>query len=221
MVRKFPDPSTKHPIVLPDGQAHEETVFLRAIVDQPNFLVGDYTYASSDRPVTNWVKRLAPYLFEHAPERLVLGKFCQIANGTTFVTSSANHRYDGFSSYPFAVMDGGFDSGRPSLAIQTKDTFVGHDVWFGRDAMVLPGTTIESGVIVGAGAIVSGNIPAYSIVAGNPARLVRRRFDDETIARLLDIAWWNWPIDQIIANEDAISGGDIEALNAAFAQGTS
>ena len=215
MPRPFPDPHTRHPITLADGTPHDGTVFLRAVLDHPRIKVGDYTYASADTPPADWAASLAPYLYPHSPERLVIGKFCQIAHGVCFVTASANHRRDGFSSFPFAVFDGGFDEGRPSMPGPGPDTVIGHDVWIGRDARLLPGARLGDGVIVGANAVVTGDVPPYSIIAGNPARLIRPRFAPEIAAELLEIAWWDWPIDHILAHEAAICGGDIATLRAA------
>jgi virginiamycin A acetyltransferase len=210
----FPSPDTLHPVRLPDGSAHAGTVFLRAAIDHPRFEVGDYTYASAHVPPDDWAARLAPYLYEFSPERLVLGRFCQIADGVTFITASANHRHDGMSTFPFAIF-GGPAGERASMPGPGPDTTVGHDVWFGAGATMLPGATVGSGAIVGARAVVSGAVPPYSVVAGNPARVIRKRFDEATIARLLNLAWWDWPIDVILSREAAICGGDIAALEAA------
>lgn len=207
----FPAPETRHPLVLPDATVHEGTVFLKAVIDHPRWEVGDYSYASAHRPPEDWARHLAPYLFEASAERLVVGRFCQIADGAMFITASANHRHDGFSTYPFAIFSG-FGEGRPSLPSPVRenfpDTVIGHDVWIGQGARILPGARIGTGTIVGAGAVVGGTVPPYSVVAGNPARPVRRRFGPETVERLLDLAWWDWPIDRILAREAAISGGD-------------
>ena len=211
----FPPADTRFPITLPDGSTHEGTVFLRAVVDHPRIAVGEFTYASTRTPTDDWAERIAPYLYPDSPERLIIGKFCQFADQASFVTASANHRYDGFSSYPFAVMDHSFDRARPSMPDGGPDTVVGHDVWLGRGVTVLPGARIGNGVIVGAGAVVGGEVPDYAIVAGNPGRIQRMRFDAGTIARLLDIAWWDWPIEHILAHEAAICGGDLTALEAA------
>ena len=215
MPRPLPEPHTRHPITLADGTPHDGTVFLRAVLDHPRIKVGDYTYASADTPPSDWAASLAPYLYPHSPERLVIGKFCQIAHGVCFVTASANHRRDGFSSFPFAVFDGGFDEGRPSMPGPGPDTVIGHDVWIGRDARLLPGARLGDGVIVGANAVVAGDVPPYSIIAGNPARLIRPRFAPEIAAELLEIAWWDWPIDHILAHEAAICGGHIATMRAA------
>ena len=218
MPRAFPDPSEPHPLRLPDGTPHAGTVFLKAVIDHPRIAVGDYSYASTDDPPQDWAARLAPYLHPAAPERLVIGRFCQIAHGVRFVTASANHRHDGFSTYPFAIFDGGFAEGRPSLPTDPAgfpDTILGHDVWIGRDTCILPGARVGDGAIIGAGAVVGGCVPAYAVVAGNPARVIRRRVDAATAARLQAIGWWHWPIARILAHEAAICGRDLAALEAA------
>ena len=209
----FPPPTEPHPLVLQNGTQYRGTVFLKAVIDHPQVEVGEFTYASDFDPPDNWLSRLAPYFFPHSRERLVIGKFCQIAQGVRFITSTANHRYDGVSSYPFAVFDG-FGDDRPSMQNVARDTVVGHDVWFGHGARVLPGARIGSGVIVGAGAVVAGHVPDYTIVAGNPARVVRHRFPREEVEALLELAWWDWPIEHILAHENEICGGDVAALMA-------
>jgi virginiamycin A acetyltransferase len=210
----FPPPETPNPIRLPDGSTDAGTVFLRAVIRHPRWLIGDYTYASAQIAPQDWAAHLAPYLFDFSPEQLVIGRFCQIADGVKFITSSANHRMDGFSTYPFAVFHGQFDNA-PSLPAPGPDTVIGNDVWIGQGARILPGARIGNGVIVGAGAVVGGDIAPYSIVAGNPARPVRSRFDAATIGRLQTLAWWDWPIDLICRNEGAICGADLAALEQA------
>lgn len=211
----FPSPDTLHPITLPDGSIHTGTVFLQAAIDHPCWEIGRYSYASAHSEPANWAQALAPYLFEFSPERLKIGQFCQIGHGAQFITSSANHRMDGVSTYPFDVFDGtGLDPSRPSMPKPGPDTVVGHDVWLGTEALVMPGVRIGNGVIVAAGAVVSRNVPDFCVVAGNPARVVKQRFDDATIARINAVAWWDWPIETILANEAAITGADIDALEA-------
>ena len=212
----FPGARTRHPLTLPDGTTHIGTVFLANAIDHPRIEAGDFSYASSAEPPDDWAARLAPYLHPQSQERLIIGKFCQIADGATFITESANHRHDGFSTYPFAIFDGGFDDDRPSLPqVSGSDTVIGNDVWIGRDARILPGARLGDGVIVGASAVVCGDVPPYAVMAGNPARVIRMRFSPETVDRLLRIAWWTWPIGRILAHEAAICGGDLEALEAA------
>lgn len=214
MSSDFPSPDCLHPIVLEDGSTHVDTVFLRAVIDHPRWQVGAYTYASSAKPPVDWAAELAPYLYAFSPERLVIGKFCQIADGVRFITASANHRRDGFSTYPFAVFHRRF-GGSASLPGPGPDTVIGHDVWIGQGARILPGARLGNGVIVGAGAVVAGVVAPYTIVAGNPARPVRARFAPAVVARLEAIRWWDWPIAQIVAHENAICNADLEALEAA------
>lgn len=214
MTNRFPSPSTRFPITLPDGTVHSGTVFLKPMLDHPRISVGDYSYASAHEPPDDWAARLAPYLYEFSPEQLLIGKFCQFADSVQFITASANHRHDGFSSFPFMVF-GGAREGRPSMPEAGSDTVIGHDVWIGQGARILPGTRIGFGVIIGAGSVVSGDVLDYAIYAGNPARIVRMRFDAATVAALLELAWWNWPIDLIVRNEAAICGADLRALERA------
>lgn len=210
----FPSPDTVNPVSLPDGSRHHGTVFLKAVLSHPKIEVGEYTYASTFDPPDDWAARLAPHLYASSPERLVIGKFCQLAHAAVFITASANHRYDGFSSFPFGIF-GGPTENRPSLPVDGPDTVVGNDVWIGQGATVLPGARIGDGAIIGAGSVVAGAIPDYSVAVGNTAQIVRKRFDDATIARLKAVAWWNWPIEVIVACEAHIVGADIDALEAA------
>lgn len=212
----FPNPNTVHPIKLQDGTAHQGTVFLNAVLEHPRIEVGDYTYMSAHEPLiepTDIAQRLAPYLWEFAPERLVIGKFCQIAHGVQFITSSANHRMDGLSSFPFLVFGGGWEN-RPSLPAPGPDTIVGNDVWFGTGAMIMPGVTIGDGAIIAAGAVVTKDVDPYTIVGGNPAQLIRRRLPEPDAERMQLLAWWDWPIEHIAQHEAEICGTDLDALAA-------
>lgn len=214
MQSTFPSAQTRNPLIMPDGSTHLSTVFLNAAIDHPRWFIGDYSYASAHVVPDDWAVTLAPYLFPMSAEKLVIGKFCQIASGVQFITSSANHRFDGISSYPFAIFDG-MDASRPSLPGPGADTVIGNDVWIGTDAKIMPGAHIGNGVIIGAGAVVTGHVQDYTIVGGNPAQTIRARFDDDAVQHLLRIAWWNWPIAKIMRNEALIMGGDVAALNEA------
>lgn len=212
----FPSPETFHPIKLKDGTVHKGTVFLKAALDHPRIEVDDYTYMSAHQPLiepSDIAHRLAPYLWDFAPEKLMIGKFCQIAHGVEFITASANHRMDGLSSFPFLVFGGGWE-GRASMPESGQDTVVGHDVWLGTGAKIMPGVTIGNGAIIAAGAVVTRDVPAYHIVGGNPAKLIRRRLDDTGVARMRRVAWWDWPIEIITRHEAEICGTDIDALEA-------
>jgi virginiamycin A acetyltransferase len=144
---------------------------------------------------------------------LRIGRFCQIADGVQFITASANHRYDGFSSYPFMVFTGG-GADSPSMPTPGPDTTIGNDVWIGQGARIMPGACIGDGVIIAAGAVVAGVVPDYAIVGGNPARVIRMRFGPEAVAALVKLAWWSWDIAMITAHEAAIVRADLDALRA-------
>lgn len=207
------DASAKHPITLADGTPIPNTVQLKQVLTHPRISVGDFSYASNFSVPADWAATLAPYLFPFSSEQLVIGKFCQFAHGTTFITSSANHPMTGFSTYPFRVFDPATMGDYASLP--HKDTVVGHDVWIGYGSLIMPGVTIGSGAIIAAGSVVTRDVAPYTIVGGNPANLIRQRFDDATVAALLDIAWWDWPAAKISASVAAIEQADLAALRAA------
>jgi len=214
----FPAPETLHPVTFPDGSVHKGNVFLNAAISHPNWDIGDYTYASDFDPPddpADWAYRLAPYLFPVASDRIIIGKFGQIAHDVRFITDGANHARQGFSTFPFAIHEPDRFMDYPGSLRPGRDIRIGHDVWIGSGARILAGAQIGNGVIIGAGAVVSGNVPDYAIVAGNRATILRMRFDAETIAALNDIAWWEWDIGKILAHEDAITGADIDRLWAA------
>ena len=205
----LPDQTRRYPITLPDGSEHKGTVFLSQAIDHPRFEVGEFTYASDFDAPEDWAARLAPYLFPFSQERLVLGKFCQIAHGVRFITSSANHAMDGLTCFPFQVFD---PAGMSGFQPDTRDTIIGHDVWIGYGAMILPGARIGNGGVIGAGAVVRGEVPPYAIVTGNPAEVRRFRFEEAVVARLQALQWWDWPAEQITKAQDALISGYIEAL---------
>jgi virginiamycin A acetyltransferase len=206
-----------HPLTFPDGTLHRDMVHLARAIDHPNITAGDYSYANDfDPPAAGgWAARLAPYLYPGAPERLVIGRFCQIAHGVRFVTASANHAAGGISTYPFAVFDPSTLEAMKAGMGPLPDTVIGNDVWIGHGALILPGVRIGDGAIIGAGAVVAGDVAPYAVVAGNPARVIRHRFPPETVARLLALAWWDWPLAAIRDALPALAGADCAALERA------
>ena len=212
MSRSFLDASARHPITLPNGEVHKPTVHLNRVIDHPNIEIGDYSYFSDFDPVDDYAARIAPYLYPGAPERLVIGRFVQIAHGVRFITSSANHPMRGFSTYPFAVFNPATMDAYSGEVGQPGDTIIGNDVWLGFEAVVLPGVTVGDGAVIGAKAVVSRDVPPYATVAGNPATVVRSRFDDNIVSALLRIGWWNWPLDKIEHAHEAIAKADLPTL---------
>jgi virginiamycin A acetyltransferase len=206
------DADLLHPVTLPDGTVYRDTVYLKAVIDHPRMEVGEYSYFTHSGKPEDTAGILAPYLGHGVRERLIIGKFVQIARGCYFITSSANHPMTGFTTYPFRIF-------KPETFgykdLPVKDTIVGHDVWLGQNAAIMPGVHIGAGAIVAAASVVARDVPPYAVVGGNPARIIRMRYPSEVISELLDIAWWNWPIDKIEANLTALSGGDLAALRQA------
>lgn len=208
----FLNAAARHPMRFADGAENPCMAHLARVIDHPNIEVGDYTYANDFDPPTNWAARLAPYTYAGAPERLRIGKFCQIAHGVRFITASANHPMQGFTTYPFPVFDASklehYKQGFSGL----PDTVIGNDCWIGHGALILPAARLGHGVVVGAGAVVGGVVPDYAIVAGNPARILRMRFSPEIVAGLLALRWWDWDLARIEAALPALMAGDLGLL---------
>jgi virginiamycin A acetyltransferase len=174
--------------------AQRRVVFLRPLVQSATIEVGEYTYYDSyDDPLA--FERDA-VLYGFGPERLVIGRFCAIASHVRFLMPGANHADRGPSTYPFGIFGAGWASTMDVVmsAPSRGDTIVGHDVWLGYSALVLPGVRIGHGAVVAAASVVARDVPPYAIVVGNPARVVRSRFSEEDVERLLRAAWWDWPI---------------------------
>jgi len=210
-----PRAHVKTPVLSSDGSFWPYMVYLKCVIDHPRIEVGEYSYYNDFSGTDlDYAKLLAPYLFPLSPERLIIGKFVQIAMGTRFITSSANHQMNGFSTYPFAVFGGVWGDAYTPTYPPEKDTIIGNDVWLGHDATVMPGVNVGNGAIIGTNAVVTKDVPAYAVVAGNPAKIIRMRFDESTICQLQEIAWWHWPIEFIEQHFDAIVGADITRLMA-------
>ncbi len=203
-----PDPRNPHPMA-----GFPQVCYIRNTVTNPNIIVGEYTYYDDPEDPEGFERNVL-YHFPFLGDRLIIGRFCALARGAKFIMNGANHRLAGFSSYPFGIFGNGWEPAAPGPGeLPFKgDTVVGNDVWIGFDALVMPGVTIGHGAIVAARAVVTRDVPAYAVVGGNPARIIRMRFSDEVIARLLDIAWWDWPIEQVTRHLRAIVSADIEAL---------
>lgn len=209
-----PDPDTLHPM-----PGFARIVALRPLAQgRANVSVGPYSYYDDPDQPTAFFDRNVLHHFDFVGDRLVIGPFCALATGCRIVMNGANHAMGGFSTYPFNIFGGGWEDGfDPATwaAGNRGDTVIGADVWIGAEAWIMPGVTIGPGAIVAAKAVVTRDVAPYAVVAGNPACEVRRRFDDRTIAALLDIAWWDWPADRISRHLNAIRGCDLDALRTA------
>ena len=203
-----PDPASIHP-----NEDIKQVVFVKNVVSRPNIVVGEYTYYDDADGAENFEDHVTHH-YEFLGDKLVIGKFCAIAKGIEFVMNGANHRMGGVTTYPFNLMGGGWEKCTPGVDdLPFKgDTVVGNDVWIGQNVTVMPGVHIGDGAIVGANSVVAKDVPAYCIAVGNPCRVVRKRFDDETVAFLLDLKWWDWDAEKIFQNMELLCNGDIGRL---------
>jgi virginiamycin A acetyltransferase len=193
----------------------ERLVFLKNLIQNPLIEVGDYTYYDDPDDVRNFERNVL-YHFPFVGDRLIIGRYCMLAAGVKFIMNGGNHRTAGFSTYPFAVFGQGWEPAFPLSDFPSKgDTVVGHDVWIGHDALLMPGVQVGNGAIIATRAVVTRDVPAFAVVAGNPATVVRLRFDADTIARLEKIAWWHWDAAKLSRHLPAVCGLDLDALEQA------
>lgn len=204
---KRPDPDVIHPI-----PGLDTMTYVRPTIKDPNIQVGEYTYIA-DRDFESHVT----HHYNFIGDRLIIGKFCQIAAGVEFVMNGANHRMNTVTTYPFYIFDGWGQEAPPLKELPLKgDTVVGSDVWIGQNAVILPGVTIGDGAIIGMNSVVAADVEPYTVVAGNPARRIRRRFDEELTALLLKLRWWDKPVDEIMALMPILSDSDLNSVKRAL-----
>ena len=196
-----------------------QIVYLKDVVTSPNIQVGDYTvYNDFVRDPREFEKNNVLYHYPVNGDRLIIGRFCSIACGARFLFTSGNHALKSLSTYTFPIFfdEWGLDAKNSRYAWDNKgDTVIGNDVWIGYEAIIMPGVKIGDGAIVGTRAVVTGDVPRYTIVGGVPARPIRKRFDDETIRRLEALRWWDWDEEKLRRNLSAIQSGDLAALERA------
>lgn len=192
------------------------TVYLKNVITDPNINVGDYTmYNDFVYDPRDFQKNNVLYHYPINNDRLILGKFCSIACGAKFIFTSANHTLSSLSTYPFPLFFEEWDLDKKNVTDSWDnkgDIVIGNDVWIGYEAIVMQGVTIGDGAIIGARAIVTKDVPPYTIVGGVPAKPIRKRFSDEVISQLLSIKWWEWPDEKIKKNISAIQNGNIHEL---------
>lgn len=207
-----PPPEKTYPI-----KGYDKLIFLKPHIKASNIFIGDYTYFDDRRYGPDKFEEYnVLYNYDFSKNKLVIGKFCAIAAETKFIMTG-DHKLDAFSTYPFPIFGNGWENAYNIMDLPVKgDIIIGHDVWLGYDCLIKNGVTIGNGAIIATRAVVTKDVPAYSIVAGNPAKVVKMRFDEDTIKRLEAIAWWNWSPEKITRNLGAITRLDLKALEEAL-----
>ena len=191
---KIPDPNAIFP------NEYGTTCFIRNVIKAPNISVGEYTYYDSEDRPELFEQTNVLFNYPFFGDKLIIGKFCQIAHGTTFIMGAANHRLGSATTYPFNVMGGVWrEISTPHIEElpHKGDTVIGNDVWLGRNCTILPGVKIGNGAIVAACSVVTKDVAPYTVVGGNPARFLKRRFDDGTAALLEELRWWDLPPEEL------------------------
>lgn len=191
---KIPDPNAIFP------NEYGTTCFIRNVVKAPNISVGEYTYYDSEDHPELFEQTNVLFNYPFFGDKLIIGKFCQIAHGTTFIMGAANHRLGSATTYPFNVMGGVWrEISTPHIEElpHKGDTVIGNDVWLGRNCTILPGVKIGNGAIVAACSVVTKDVAPYTVVGGNPARFLKKRFDDSTAALLEELRWWDLPPEEL------------------------
>lgn len=203
MPAKTPDPNVIQPIA-----NVEALTFVKPDVKNKNIIVGDFTYfADKD------FERHVTHHYDFIGDKLIIGKFCQIAAGVEFVMNGANHQMNAATTYPFYIF-GTWEQPAPAQSdLPLKgDTVIGSDVWIGQNVTILPGVYIGDGAIIGANSVVASDVAPYTIMAGNPAKLIRKRFDDELTALLLKFKWWDKSIEEINSLIPVLTSSDLKKV---------
>lgn len=193
-----------------------QTVYLKNVITDPSIEVGDYTiYNDFVNDPRDFQKNNVLYHYPINHDKLMIGKFCSIACGAKFIFTSANHTQKSLSNYTFPIFfeEWGLDVKNITSAWDNKgDTVIGNDVWIGYEAVIMQGVTIGDGAVIGTRAVVTKDVPPYTIVGGVPAKKIRTRFDEETVSELLRLKWWDWDVEKIRQNISAIQSGNIKDL---------
>lgn len=191
---------------------YDRLCFLKNIIKNPNIIVGDYTYYADFEDVYNFEKNVK-YHFDFIGDKLKIGKFCMIASDVTFIMNGANHLTEAITSYPFAIFGEDWKNSMDGKSYPTKGyTIVGNDVWIGYKTIIMPGVKIGNGTIIATNSTVVKDVKPYTIVGGNPAKEIKRRYTDEQIAELLEIKWWDWSIAKVTDNVHNLTGENINKI---------
>ena len=200
---KTPNPDVIHPIA-----GYDKEIYVKPTIKNPNIIVGDFTYIA-DSDFESHVTHFYPW----SRDNLIIGKFCQIAAGVEFVMNDANHKMNAVTTFPFYTLEG-WEMNIPDHSEMPfkGNTVIGNDVWIGQNAVILPGVHVGDGAIIGANSVVGSDVAPYTIVIGNPAKVLRKRFDDELIRLLLKFKWWDKSIEEINALIPILTSSDLEKV---------
>ncbi|MGL5027945.1 MAG: Vat family streptogramin A O-acetyltransferase [Shewanella oncorhynchi] len=206
-----PNPNDKAPM-----KGFPQVGFLKNFITRENIIVGDYTYYDDPSGPERFESNVL-YHFDFIGDKLNIGKFCAIAKDVKFIMNGANHQVSGFSTYPFYIFGNGWEKAAPKPEdLPFKgDTCIGNDVWIGYNATIMPGVKIGHGAIVASQSVVTKDVPPYAVVGGNPATVIKLRFEQTVIDELVAIAWWDWPIEKITQHLEAIAGAELTTLQQA------
>ncbi len=201
-----PDPDRPFPL-----EEAKRLGFLKHFITRPTIEVGDYTYYDDPRGPEHFEDNVL-YHFDFVGDRLRIGRYCSIAAEVRFIMNGGNHPTDWLTTYPFPVFGNGWEAALPERWPHRGDTTVGNDVWIGYAATIMPGVTIGDGAIIATKSVVTKDVEPYAIVGGNPARLIRYRFDDAVREALLTVRWWDWDAEKVTRNVRLLCSGDVEGL---------
>ena len=201
MSAQIPNPNTIHPVA-----GYDKEIYVKPTIKNPNIIVGDFTYIADSEFESH-----VTHHYDFIGDKLIIGKFCQIAAGVEFVMNGANHQMNAVSTFPFYTLEG-WDMKPPAASDMPfkGDTVIGNDVWIGQNATILPGVHIGDGAIIGANSVVASDVEPYSIVVGNPVKLIRYRFDGELTSLLLKLKWWDKPVEEINGLIPILTNSDLE-----------
>ncbi len=214
-MKRIPDPNEIFP------NEYKTSCFIKNVVTAPNIQIGEYTYYDDAQDPTGFEKNNVLFNYPEFGDRLIIGKFCSIASGTKFIMGPANHRLSSVTAYPFSVFGGLWSEQAPAHLSQLPfkgDTVVGNDVWIGRESVIMPGVKIGDGSIIAAYSVVTRDVEPYSVVGGNPARFIKKRFDDELIETLLRLKWWDLEAEELVEILPLLCSPDLESVKDALRQ---
>ena len=200
-----PNPNTVHPIA-----GYDKEIYVKPTIKNPNIIVGDFTYIADSEFESH-----VTHHYDFIGDKLIIGKFCQIAAGVEFVMNGANHQMNAVSTFPFYTLEGWKMNPPAKSDMPFKgDTVIGNDVWIGQNATILPGVHIGDGAIIGANSVVGSDVEPYTIVVGNPAEVIRYRFDEELTELLLEFKWWDKPTEEINELIPILTSSDLDKVKA-------